>query len=201
MDDFKRRLFGTSDVILPTADITRNRCGFERMKDTPFRERFYRELNDLMSGLEYKAVACVIRKDHHLAKYGLSALDLYMLSFDILVERFCFEIGHVSGGGLIVAEERHTILDRDLDLAYLNLKIQGTRYIRARDIVDRISGLNLRPKSENVPGLQLADLVVSPIGRHVLGKQDKEDWRIVERKFRRTPEGRVQGAGLVILPK
>ncbi|MBU4175088.1 MAG: DUF3800 domain-containing protein [Actinobacteria bacterium] len=201
MNIFKQKLFGTEDVILHTADITRNRSGFERMKEPAFREYFYEELNELMSGLDYRVVACAIRKDEHLAKYGLSALDPYMLSFDILVERLCFEVGRVSRGGLIVAEERDPTLDRELELAYLNLKIQGTRYIKAKDIIDRIAGLVLRSKSENVAGLQLADLVVTPIGRHVLGKRDKEDWRIVEKKLRRSRDGRVEGAGLVILPR
>jgi len=61
--------------------------------------------------------------------------------------------------------------------------------------------LNLRAKKNNIAGLQLADLVVSPIGRHILGKPDKEDWRIVEEKFRRSPQGKIDGFGLVVLPK
>jgi hypothetical protein len=43
----------------------------------------------------------------------------------------------------------------------------------AREITQRIVGLNLRAKSENIAGLQLADLAVNPIGRHVLGAPDK----------------------------
>jgi hypothetical protein len=124
-----------------------------------------------------------------------------MLSLDVLVERFCFDIGNARGGGVIIAEKRDPSLDRELELAWLNLKIRGTRYIRARDIDDRIVGLNLRAKGDNIAGLQLADLVVSPIGRHVLGKADKEDWSIVEAKFRRSPDGRIEGYGLVVLPK
>ncbi len=66
--------------VLHTADISRNQNGFERLKDPDFRERFYAELNDLMSGLEYQVVACVIRKDAHLARYGLAALDPYQVA-------------------------------------------------------------------------------------------------------------------------
>ena len=65
---------------------------------------------------------------------------------------------------------------------------------------ERITGLSLRAKRENIAGLQLADLVVSPVGRFVLGKPTKEDFRIIEAKFRRR-EGRYEGAGLVVLPK
>jgi hypothetical protein len=62
--EFKLNLFGRDDLILHTADIVRNRNGFERMKDAAFRQRFLNELNALMQSLEYQIVACVIRKGH-----------------------------------------------------------------------------------------------------------------------------------------
>ncbi|MEW6579561.1 MAG: DUF3800 domain-containing protein [Chloroflexota bacterium] len=201
LNDFKLRFFGTTEIVLHTADITRNRNGFERMKDPDFRERFYADLNVLMATLDYKVVACAIRKDDHLARYGVAALDPYLLSLETLVERFCFEIGDRSDGGVIVAEKRDPTLDQTLELAWLNLKIQGTRFLQGKVIADRIRGLSLRAKKDNIAGLQLADLVVSPIGRHVLGKPDQEDWHIVEQKFRRGKEGQIEGYGLVILPK
>lgn len=201
VDRFKIELFGRTDIVLHTADIVRNRNGFENLKDRPFRDHFRGKLNELIRSLDFSVVACAIRKDQHLGRYGVAALDPYLLSLDILVERFCRDVGANSNGGLIVAEKRNPTLDRELDLAWLNLKIQGTRYLQARDVEDRIVGLNLRAKKENIAGLQLADLVLSPIGRHLLGKADKEDWTIVESKFRRSRNGKVEGYGLVVLPK
>jgi hypothetical protein len=198
---FKMELFGRNDIILHTADIARNRNGFERLKDATFREHFYERINVLMWELEYTVVACAVRKDLHLTRYGVAALDPYLMSLDILVERLCFDIGKVADGGLIMAERRGPTLDHQLELAWLNLKIQGTRYVRAIDIERRVEGLSLRNKSDNVAGLQLADLVVSPIGRHVLGKSPKKDWHVVESKLRRNRHGKFEGHGLVVLPK
>ncbi|WP_020494532.1 DUF3800 domain-containing protein [Verrucomicrobium sp. 3C] len=62
-------------------------------------------------------------------------------------------------------------------------------------------GLTPRPKSANLTGLQLADLVATPIGRHAIGKPANEDWRIVYGKFRPKRAGKVNGHGLVILRK
>ncbi len=104
LNDFKKRIFGRTDFVLHTADITRNRNGFEQMKDTGFREAFYAELNALMRKLEYTVVACVVCKAEHLSRYGVAALDPYLLSLDVLVERFCYEVGARAGGGVIVAE-------------------------------------------------------------------------------------------------
>ena len=201
LKNFKHEMFGHSDIVLHTADITRNRNGFEAMQDSVFRHRFYDRLNAFMRNMQYSVVACAIRKDAHLSRYGVAALDPYLLSLDIIVERFCSAVGKVSNGGIIVAEKRDPTLDRELELSWLNLRIQGTRYLQAHVIEDRILALNLRAKKDNIAGLQLADLVVSPIGRHVLGKLDKEDWQIVEEKFYRSRQGRTEGYGLVILPK
>lgn len=201
MNAFKREMFGRTDIVLHTADITRNRNGFERLQDPLFRKRFCECLNSLMLDLRYTVVACAIRKNDHLARYGVAALDPYLLSLDVLVERFCFDIGRIAGGGVIVAEKRDPTLDRQLELAWLNLKIQGTQYLRATVVEQRIVALNLRAKQDNIAGLQLADLVVSPIGRHLLGKPDNDDWRIVNSKLRRSRAGRVEGYGLVVLPK
>ena len=78
--------------------------------------------------------------------------------------------------------------------------MQGTRFIQAKAIERRVLGLNLRDKSENIAALQLADLVVTPIGRYVLGKAIKEDFEIVKSKFRRNRDGEYEGYGLVTLP-
>lgn len=201
INQFKTYLFGRNDIILHTADITRNRNGFERMMDSSFREMFYIEINALMAELEYSVIACVIKKEKHLTRYGLAAVDPYMLSLDIIVERFCMELGDSENEGIIIAERRGPTLDHEIELAWMNLKIQGTKFITASQVEKRVSGLHLRHKHENIAGLQLADLVVTPIGRYILEKQIKEDFKIIQDKFRRSRSGQIEGYGLVVLPK
>jgi len=199
--EFKQDLFGRTDIILHRADITRNRNGFERIEETAFRQRFFAGLNGLIASLDFKIVACAIRKDKHLECYGVAALDPYMLSLDVLVERFCFEVGEMAGGGMIVAERRNATLDHELELAFLNLKIAGTRFVQASQIEQRIAGLTLRNRKDNIAGLQLADLVATPIGRGLLGKKDLQDYGIIRSKFRTNRRGDYMGFGLVVLPK
>ena len=63
-----------------------------------------------------------------------------------------------------------------------------------------IQELALRRKSDNSAGLQLADLVISPIGRYLIGKPQYDDWRIVAAKLLRNASGAYQGYGLTVLP-
>jgi len=201
MNETKHELFGRTDIIFHSAAISRNREGFERVKDPGFRLTFYERLNALMMQLEYEVVAAAIRKDEHVRQYGLAALDPYLLSLECLVERFVFALQKADTQGIIVAECRNSILDNELELAFLNLKIQGTRYIQATEIKKRIQSLLAKRKEENITGLQIADLVASPIGRYVLGKEPKPDFEIIRRKFRQGKSGQIEGYGLVVLPK
>ena len=200
LSDFKSRMFGRTDIVLHTADIVRNRNGFEGLKDIEFCAFFYDELNSLMQELPYEVVACAIRKKDYLGRYGANAIDPYRLGLHVMVETLCDAVGPGAGGGSIIIEKRNEFLDRDVEDAWRMLRIRGSRYVEANVIRETIQVLELRDKRENIPGLQLADLVVTPIGRHILGKSDRDDWRIVERKFRRAPDGHINDYGLFTFP-
>ena len=199
IDDFKRRMFGRTDIILHTADIVRARNGFEPLKDNEFRAYFYSELNTLMEALPYSVVACVIHKGTYARLSGPHQPNLYHLGFDFLVEIFRHDIGNLRNGGMIVAEKLQPALDQELQRHWLDLQISGNRYVSGNAIQTRIQNLDLRGKKENIAGLQLADLVVSPVGRRAMGKPDRGDWSIVERKLRRNSSGRTEGYGIVEL--
>jgi len=203
LEAYKRRLFGRSDFIIHTTDIVRRRGPFHKLTDKAFRDRFYAETNALMRELEYKVVACVILKDQHLDQYGLVAMDPYLLSLRILVKRFAFEIGAMASatGGEIIAEARDEVLDNELRLAWIDIRTTGTEYVSASEVRNRINDLHIRDKKQNITGLQIADLIVSPVGRYVLGKKPRQDWEIIKSKFRSASGGRFEGYGLVILPK
>jgi hypothetical protein len=192
-------------MILHTLEFTRNLPGYEAMSRHDFRTQFFQELEQLVRGLEFRIVACAIKKDAHLRKYGLKAIDPYMLSLSIVVERFAFETG--AKGGAIVVESRDETLNNALDLAFLDLKIRGTDFIPASKIRNRIRSFTIRDKKENVAGLQLADIVATPIGRHILGKKTYQSYcsggdffLTVEKKFRADWKGHYDGMGLVVLP-
>lgn len=153
--------------------------------------------------LDYMVIACGIKKDEHLRRYKLTAMDPYMLSMKILVERFVFEIKARGGGekGIVIAESRDETLDNQLRLSWIDLRTSGTEYLSASEIRKYISDLKIRDKSQNIVGLQISDLIVSPIGRHIIGKESKADWGIIKQKFRRGPRGNYMGFGLVVLPQ
>lgn len=192
--------FFDNDVVLHTTDIVRAKNGFEVLVDAAVRRQFYRALNLIMRELEYTVLACAIRKHDHRRKYGSHAADPYDYALEVVVERFVKDIGDVEHGGMIFAEMRRPDLDKALQMTWKDMRENGCGFAKADHVDGRIIDLSLKDKNANLSGLELADLVVSPIGRHVIGKPDREDWSIIESKFRRGWTG-YEGYGLVVLPE
>lgn len=202
MRRYNQGLWGRDDVILHTRDIVGMTNGFENLADPAEWNKFLRETNALMLELDYKVVACVIRKHAHKEKYGDRAFNPYYFSLEVLAERLIFEHRHIHElvPARIVAESRGDVLDARLRKAWERIRAEGTSYVRAKEIRERIeSELHFHVKSDNICGLQMADLVASPIGRRVLGRSSREDWEIVRQKLR-APGGTYMGYGLKILP-
>ena len=136
-----------------------------------------------------------------LERHGELAVDPYMLSLGIVVERFCFELGGSGPQGRILVERRNERLDHELTIAWDVLRLNGTRYVQPEVLRRRIAGFEFATKATGGAGLEIADLVVTPLGRWVAGMPPKPDLDIVRSKLRRGPKGDWEGAGLVVLPK
>jgi Protein of unknown function (DUF3800) len=152
-----------------------------------------------MSALPYQVIAVAIKKDEHLARYQAAAADPYHLALEWLIERY---LRFLSGRtGAILAESRNPTLDARLQITYQRLLAFGTSHVRGEAIAHAFPPpLPVEPKSAGSVGLQLADLVVTPIGRHVMGKPDRDDWGVIRSKFRRSPSGDFLGWGLKVFP-
>ena len=80
------------------------------------------------------------------------------------------------------------------------MKSSCTHFIQAIQLNRLGLELHVREKRKNITGLQMADLVVSPMDRHVLDKKLYADWDVITSKLYRY-RGSWEGAGLVVLPK
>lgn len=202
MNRFKEHYFGRRDVLLHTVDMNDGTGEYGFLADEATRDAFYGDLHHLLRTWEYNVIACVIKKPELVAKYGPRAEDPYRYSLHIVTERFCKELGEGLDSGFICAEKRGGNLDHQLMQEWEAIRTKGTAYVSSKTIDDRIVSLDLRDKKPNLAGMQLADLVITPIGRHVLGtppKPNRVQWDVVEKKLCRTGT-KYLGIGLVIRP-
>lgn len=201
LNKLKIDFFDTDGVIFHTLEMTRpskyKNNTFAKLINPDFRKEFYKALNKFLENSKFVLATCVIKKSAHLEKYGASALDPYLLSFNVLIDEFVTELAN-DEKGKIIAEKRSDNLDNQLDLAWLNLKINGTEKVKGADIKEKIESLMMIPRSANEAGLQIADLIANPIGRYVLDIKKTEpghevDYAVLKKKLSST--------GLNILPK
>ncbi len=203
LDDIKHDLFGCADFALHTAEFKRYQGPFRSLRaNDPMRARLRSRILSAMQKLDYLVVACVVDK----RAFGVSAVKpdalLYRFALSPLVEQFCHLIGQSgveSPSSRIVVEGRRPRDDRALIREWLDLRDHGAGSVRGQVVQRRISGLDVRSKADLFAGLELADLVVSPIGRHVIGKPDGAEWEAVQAKMHRGPDGEINGYGLILM--
>lgn len=197
--DFKQRWFGNDQIVLHSMDILQAKKEFSNLRLNPdYRNRFMDDLKLLLTSLEYEVIACLIHKDLFTAR-GMTDQDLYHVGLEVVVEKFCAELGDVEDGGIIYAEKRRPDHDHNLDIAWESLREFGSDHLESGQIDKRIVGMSLKAKSVNIAGLQLADLVVSTISRHAMGRDSREFYGVIEAKMCQR-NGQVEGHGLVTLP-
>jgi hypothetical protein len=203
LQQFKLKHFGRPDVILHTVAMGKGRGDYAFLADPTNRAAFYTDLNALLQRWEYTVVACVFDLPRYIAQSSNPA-DPYRAGLEILIEQFCEELGDELDGGFVCAEKRNPGLDRDLMAAWEDLRTNasGTSDVRSQEIDSKIVDLSLKDKKPNMTGLQLADMVVTPPGRHVARRptsSNQVQWTVVESKLRRVG-GTYIGAGLIIRP-
>jgi hypothetical protein len=128
------------------------------------------------------------------------------------VERYTASLEQVGKVGDVLAESRGTRADRELKEAYSHVYAKGTTWVGGEVFARRLTSkeLKIKRKADNVPGLQLADLIAHPSFKATLLRHNQQalpdDFggqiaRILEEeKYRRSPEGKIDGWGRKWLP-
>ena len=188
LNSVKREIFGRDDFLLHSSEISRRDGIYATLLDTPRRERFYARLNETMRQLDYQVVARFINKERQPAEQIPQRQDLYMSILSVLVSQFVDLIGPHGNSGRIVAEQRDRALDREVMREWWAIRRRGTGRASGGAVRSRIRSLTFASKADRVTGIELADLVLSPIGRHAIGKRVYEDWEVVSSKVAHRPE-------------
>ena len=172
---FKKDFFGGEDFIIhtdelghPTNPKSDPRNGIMRVPQK--RAEFYGWANDFVERSNISCVFSVILKTPFYHKYKYRA-DPYRLSFENILNRVLYYSSSNTIG--IYPECRNPELDRQLEAEYGKFCVQGTAFHSAKDVQKRIKKFECKNKKENISGLQIADLVVNPVGRHFLGYKPK----------------------------
>lgn len=190
----KFRHFGHDMVILHEHDIRKTKGPFRFLTDAARREVFYEDLNGLMAEAPFTLVASAIRKDHLRERYS-EPNNPYHTALGFGLERIAMFLHGKGCRGQtthVVVECRGAKEDTELELEFRRV-CGGANRRRERLPFDIV----FADKKSNSAGLQLADLVARPVGRKILDpEQANRAYDILEKKFRRSPAGKIEGWGL-----
>jgi len=198
LTEFKFRHFTHDQVILHEREIRKDMGEFAFLRDRVRKEAFLNELTDLIAGHELTVIASAIRKDALVGLYR-NPENPYQMALGFGLERIQIWLEKRTRGG----ERTPVILERRGPREDEELEREFRRICEGRNFTGRTFPFEPRfvPKAANIPGLQLADLIARPIGRHVLDpRQENRAYEVIQKKLDRNPAGQVRGWGLKIFP-
>jgi hypothetical protein len=161
----------------------------KQFNNSDFRTVFYREMNALIEESDFSLIVCAIQKDKLVQKYHYPE-DPYHFAFDNIINRSLRKTrwGYIS----LFPENRDNTEDRKLEIRLLEMKVSGTSFYRGAEIAKQVKEFRFVRKWENQSGSQLADLLVTPIGRHLIWKSPRPwheiSYEVIKTKITRSDD-------------
>ena len=166
-----------------------------------------------MSKSDYTVITAIIDKKEHLDKYKVWRAEPYHYCMEVIIERFHWFLANNNSTGDVMIEARTKLQDKKLKKAYQYYYNHGTKFKKPEELQARLTSndIKLKPKSANILGLQLADLIAHPASAYAKAKRAKrkmpasfgtEIAKILHgEKFYRSASGKIDGYGLKWLPE
>jgi len=196
--DLKFKYFGHDQVILHEREIRKAMPPFAFLVNRTQRAAFMQDLDNLVAGAAFTVIAAAIDKVQHRNQYSAPA-NPYDLALTFTLERLARHLDDLKASGTthIVFESRGDREDQDLELWFRRIR-DGQNALGKRLPFEHV----FAKKATNSSGLQFADLIARPIGRHVMKPgQPNRAFSVISPKLRRNPRsGSPKGWGLKIFP-
>lgn len=179
-EDLKQKHFPHSPdepVILHRKELIGKGGSFWRLRDTNNEESFNNDFLVHLRISDYTLITVVIDKRAHVQRYEKVAFHPYHYCMVAMLERYCGYLNFYNAKGDVLAESRGGKEDFQLKEAYQRVYESGTQFRRPDFFQKTLSSkeIKLKPKSANIAGLQLADLLAHPCKNQVLLEQKKID--------------------------
>ena len=126
--------------------------------------------HDILKEKNYIIVCCSILKEPYIRQYG-RLNDVYGLSLSYIMERSVFYLDSLQNNNIqltTIVECRGKKEDKALLDYYNRVCDIGTYWVSSTRLKNYFREFELRRKSDDLVGLQIADLIAYPITRHVL---------------------------------
>ena len=216
VEGLKRRYFSyyvDDPIVLHRKEIVNKKPPFDVLRDRKTEIKFNDELLTLLEDWDYTVFSVLIDKKEHQEKYKVWQFEPYHYCLQVLLERYILWLEENEGVGDVLAESRGGKQDMRLKKSFNNLFNTGTDYISSMRFKFKLTScqLKIKPKSNNISGLQLADILAHPSYKYILAfkarraMEDNFGKKIVDiltknKYYRRKSNNQIQGYGIKHLP-
>ena len=178
---FKLRWWAHDAVVLHSSQIKRQQPPFAFLTHVETRARFMSDLAGTLADAPFAIIAATIDKCRLREEHPRST-DVYSLALRHCVENvvaFMDAHGQRDRDIPFLIERRGKMEDRQLVAAFRDICDGGTCWGELPNL-----SIDLIDKKANMTGLQIADLVSTPIGRHMLGpREPNRAFEVIRRKI------------------
>ncbi len=157
-------------IILHRKELVNAKYPFKALKDEKVKRQFDKELLTFLDQWEYSAITVCLDKKAHKDTYKVWRYDPYHYCLALLLERYTFFLEQKETLGDVMAESRGGKEDKRLKASFEQLWQEGTQFISQERFHEVFTSkqLKVKPKSNNISGLQLADIIAHPSRNEIL---------------------------------
>lgn len=197
-------------IILHREDIRRKNAPFHILKSHDILKSFNDTVINLLSSARYTIINVTIDKKSHQERYKYPEHP-YHYCLQVMLERYVFWLAEHSAEGDVMGESRGKE-DLALKKEYRAIWQDGTMQKPDPALFQKrltTKEIKIKPKSNNIPGLQIADLLAYPLKEKILhekgirsnfsGTFNETVYKAVAGKIRKSTSGRTAGFGEILL--
>jgi hypothetical protein len=194
--EFKFKHFGHDQIVFHERDIRKDLGDFSILREKHRKAAFLEELGTLIDATAMVVIASAIRKDQLVDRYSRPN-NPYVIALEFGLERVARWLERrQQEKTMVILECRGKREDDELELEFRRVCAGGNYRNEVFPMEPRFV-----PKAANVPGLQMADLIARPIGRHILDpQQPNRAFDVIRKKLDRSPAGAIDGWGIKVFP-
>ena len=211
LEGLKRRYFGShpdDPIVLHRKELVNKEPPFAALDEPATAAAFNREFLEQLRQWEYTVITVVIDKLHHMEQYQVWRYDPYHYCLKVLIERYVRWLQNNTSMGDVLAESRGGKEDMRLKQSFERVYTEGSDWVPPELIQAHLTSrqLKVKPKANNIAGLQLADVIAHPSYKVALARHNGEALpqtfggqigQILEvSKYYRGPSGRIDGWGI-----
>lgn len=183
IESLKSKYFGShpdDPIILHRKEMVNAKHPFELLRDKKLRKQFDAELLNFLESWEYTVVTVCIDKQAHKEAYKVWRYEPYHYCLALLLERYAIFLEQRQAQGDVMAESRGGKEDRKLKDSFSRLRKAGTEYVTPERFQKVLTSkqLKVKPKTNNISGLQIADIIAHPSRTEILLENGLRDTQL-----------------------